>query len=244
MCRGDDERIRGRVFHARAPEPSSRFAIGCATRTGASAIMPNRTRCDRRVNVNDVASVSAPTTTCAVLIATFFWLQDHERAQRHLSEDEAAQQERGPPELRPSRMVMKDVSGSRCHCQRHEQRAEAVRVVNRDLRRPLGRNDPSEHQRKVRYRQPGVRVAHRRAHQNLHVHECRRARGGEPQHTIVNGIDRRFPPSTRREQRDCDRQAEKDLREPGVCRRHRCRQEVEHRDSAEDSLRTHGCERR
>src|SRR5688500_2247951 len=55
------------LFHACASDVVS-VRIGTVT---VPAFL-NRTCCERNVRTSDVASVSAPTTTCAVLMATFF----------------------------------------------------------------------------------------------------------------------------------------------------------------------------
>ena len=131
---------------------------------------------------------------------------------------------------------------------RHDQRADAVREVDRDLRIPMRRPEVAEHQREVGNREPRVGMPHRRADEDLNVDEDggrgRRAaeRGVLERARVLAGRDVSVDPAGRCEQRDRHRHAEEDLGEAGVSGRDGGRQEEEHGQPAEDALGDDGAE--
>ncbi len=97
------------------------------------------------------------------------------------------------------------------------QRANAVGVVHGNAGRPVRWDQATKDEGEVRNGEPGFRVSHRGADQNLQIKSGRRGRGHDSQANVINrtllphGL-----PRTRREQRNCDGQAEEDL-----CKRRR-----------------------
>ncbi len=154
-------------------------------------------------------------------------------------------------------MVIQDVTSGREDREAHDQCTSAVGEVDCDLRVPMRRNQLTEHEREVRYRQSCTGVAHRRAHDDLQIDQPGRDRGHPLQHEVVwcrslsTGTPQRRSflgrvaalPPRRRDQRDRHRQTEDDLREARVRDRNRIRQIPQHRDAAEDALSDHGSER-
>ena len=169
---------------------------------------------------------------------------DDECAEGHLCEHQARERKRRPAKLGTLRMMKPDVTHGRGDGERDDQRAHAMRVVNRNLRRPRGRKYASEDQREVRDRETGFGVPHRSADDDLQINECGRGRGHEPEQVIVNRRVFWRRPARRREKRDRDRHAEEYLRESGVRGRHRRRQEIEDCDAAQRSLEANGSQGR
>ena len=234
-------RWRLALFHARA---SDAVSGACESRRSRPHDGSKRTWCDRRVSTSEVASVSAPTTTCAVLMATFFSDQMTNAPRVTCASTRHASASAGLRSSERSRVMKPDVAHGCGDRERDDQRAHAMRVVNRNLRRPRGRKYASEDQREVRDRETGFRVPHRGADDDLQVNECGRGRGDEPEQVIVNRRVFGRRPAWRREKRDRDRHAEEYLRESGVRGRHRRRQEIEHCDAAQSSLQANGSQGR
>ena len=84
-------------------------------------------------------------------------------------------------------MVMEDVCHGGEHDDRHDQRADAMREVDRDAGVPERRDEVAKRQRKVGIASPSMRMPHRRAEQDLRVDEAGRQRGQPGQRRIVNG---------------------------------------------------------
>ena len=90
------------------------------------------------MSTSDVVSTSAPQTTCTLLIHDVALAQHRQRAERHLDGDQATSSSARPREqLAPAAMVLPDVRRRREDRQRDDQRADAVREVDRDLRIPV-----------------------------------------------------------------------------------------------------------
>jgi len=85
-------------------------------------------------------------------------------------------------------VVVQNVADGCRDRERDDQRSHAVREMNGDLRRPLGRNDAAEHERKIRNRESRVRMPHRRADENLQIDEDGRACRDAAKHSIVDRI--------------------------------------------------------
>ena len=98
-----------------------------AVRAGAAA---NKLRKLRSVSTSDVASTSAPLTTCAVLMSGWSPDQIDERAERDLRETKQHEQRRGPDQLAASAVMIPDVTGRRQDGERHEQCADPMREVH------------------------------------------------------------------------------------------------------------------
>ena len=111
------------------------------------------------MRTSDVPSTSAPFTTCAVLIAGFMPLQTTNAPSVTCTQTNATQQQRGPDEIAALRMVIEHVARRREDGERHDQRPDAVREMDGDLRVPDRRHEMAERQREVRNRQPRVRCA-------------------------------------------------------------------------------------
>ena len=169
-------------------------------------------------------------------------------SERHLDRDEGDKDQRGPRQVTTLWAPRPHERHGRHHERADDDGAEAMSKMHRDCGCPMVRNDAAKHQRKVGDGEPGARMPHRGADQNLPVHEDRRRRCKPAQRTVCGAPIRigvvSLNPGGRGEERDGDRQAEEDLGEPGMCRRHRRRQEEQHGQSAKHALRNHRAERR
>ncbi len=91
--------------------------------------------------------------------------EDRHRSERDLNGDEAGE-ERGRSRTSPGRRERN--AGRRSHdAARNHERPDAVCEVDRDRERRDRRNDPAERKRKVRYREPRLRVPHDGAGEEL-----------------------------------------------------------------------------
>ena len=83
--------------------------------------------------------------------------QHRQRAERDLDGDERDEQRGRPRQFASVAGARPDVTRRRDDRQRDDERADAVREVDRDLRRPSDPgSDAAEHQREIRNRQAGA----------------------------------------------------------------------------------------
>ena len=94
-------------------------------------------------------TVSAPSVTCTAT--------------------RAIRSDAGPVSSRRSRRRVQTPHQGREDAEHDDERADTMGKMNRDLRIPVRRQQMTEHQRKVRDREAGVGVPHRRAQQDLDV---------------------------------------------------------------------------
>ena len=73
---------------------------------------------------------------------------------------------------------------------RHEQRADAVREVDRDRAAPVVGDQVAEHQREVRNRQPRAGMPHRRADEDLRVDQHASSRVGDAARSVGSSTRR------------------------------------------------------
>ena len=150
----------------------------------------------------------------------------------------------GGPGRSAARSCQSTWTGRRDDRGEHDERADAVGEVDRNRRRPHWRQQVAERQRKVGIAMPAPRVAHRRAEQDLGVNRARVVDGGHaPKHRIVEAATGWSRQLRRREQRQAQRDAEEELREPSVANRNRRRQEQEDGHPAEQPLENNGAQR-
>ena len=164
--------------------------LHAVTACGAATGAVNRTRYARSVSTSDVTKSSAPVATCAVLTSSCLPVSTTEPPSAICSDEQRRQHHRRPHELRPIGVAPPDVEELLQHQDRHHEGADAMDVVNRDLRCPGGRNQAAEDERKVGNREPRAGVTHRRAEQDLHVHRRRQHDQPRAQPIVV---DRREP---------------------------------------------------
>jgi hypothetical protein len=82
--------------------------------------------------------------------------EDRQRAERHLQRDQRDDERRRAHQLAAVAVVRPHVNEQSDQTQRHEQRPNPVREMNRDRGAPVVGNEMPEHQRKVRNRQSRV----------------------------------------------------------------------------------------
>ena len=111
--------------------------------------------------------------------------QHRQRAERDLQGEQHEEQRRGPPQLRARSVMEEDVTRRRDREERHDERADPMREVHGDLRVPRRWKQVTESQREVRYGESRIGVAHRRADNDLQVHEAGRRRRDALQDSIV-----------------------------------------------------------
>ena len=174
-------------------------------------------------------------------------LAEHgQAAQGHLHGDEDEEKRGRTRQLAALPVVIPRAPCRRDDRQRDDGGADTMREVDRDLRIPVVGHEAAEHQRKIGNREPGARVPHGGAHEDLGVdQDCRRRcqvaqRGAGLE---FRQIPRPFNPSRRGEQRNRNRETEEYFGEARVRGRNGRRQEEQHREAAEHALRDDRCER-
>ena len=161
--------------------------------------------------------------------------QYDERSEHDLQTQGRGQEHRGTNQLHALRVAIEDVQGRGNHGDGHEERTDAMGEVNGDAGIPERRNDVSEGKWKCRDRHPRIGVPHRRAQDDLCIHERRCQHGQASQHPIVDWRGRRAP-AGRGDLATRQRQAEKYLREAGVADRHGGRQAKKNGDASQQAL--------
>ena len=150
---------------SRTPRASRASYVRVRLQPDASAA--NFTRQVRSVSTSEVVSTSAPQTTCRLLIQTARWLRTVSAPSVTCTATSDEEQRGGTRQLAAPPVVIPHVAGCRDDRERDDDGADAMREMDRDLRIPVIGHEAAEHQREVGNRQPGVRVPHGRAHENL-----------------------------------------------------------------------------
>ena len=83
--------------------------------------------------------------------------------------DQSREQSGRTRQLTVPPVVTPHVAGGRDDRQRNNEGADAMREMNRDFRIPMIGDEAAEHQREIGNREPGARVPHGRADEDLGV---------------------------------------------------------------------------